>query len=159
MACFAITKTFINFALQTNFTLMDYIFKTEMEVRDYECDIEGIVNNANYVHYLEHTRHLFLRSRNVSFAELHNQGTDVVVSRLDVRYKVPLRCDDEFVSCINVEKKGARFVFHQDIYRKSDMKLSISAIVEIVSLVNGRLVAVSAYDELLAEDLKTNTPS
>ena len=39
-----------------------YLFETRMEVRDYECDIEGIVNNANYLHYIEHTRHLFLRS-------------------------------------------------------------------------------------------------
>ena len=23
-----------------------------MEVRDYECDIQGIVNNANYLHYM-----------------------------------------------------------------------------------------------------------
>ena len=29
----------------------DYIFETRLEVRDYECDIEGIVNNANYLHY------------------------------------------------------------------------------------------------------------
>ena len=28
---------------------MKYIFETRMEVRDYECDIEGIVNNANYL--------------------------------------------------------------------------------------------------------------
>ena len=33
-----------------------YVFETRMEVRDYECDIEGIVNNANYLHYTEHTR-------------------------------------------------------------------------------------------------------
>ena len=39
-----------------------YIFETRMEVRDYECDIQGIVNNANYLHYTEHTRHRFLRS-------------------------------------------------------------------------------------------------
>ena len=30
-----------------------YVFETEMEVRDYECDIQGIVNNANYLHYTE----------------------------------------------------------------------------------------------------------
>ena len=29
---------------------MEYIFETRMSVRDYECDIEGIVNNANYLH-------------------------------------------------------------------------------------------------------------
>ena len=45
-------------------------------VRDYECDIEGIVNNANYLHYIEHTRHLFLKERGLSFAEMHNKGVD-----------------------------------------------------------------------------------
>ena len=43
-----------------------YVFETEMEVRDYECDIQGIVNNANYLHYTEHTRHLYLQSLGVN---------------------------------------------------------------------------------------------
>ena len=43
-----------------------YMYETRMEVRDYECDIEGIVNNANYLHYTEHTRHRFLRSLGLS---------------------------------------------------------------------------------------------
>ena len=77
---------------------MNYIFETRMEVRDYECDIEGIVNNANYLHYAEHTRHLFLRSLGVSFAALHEQGIDAVVARMNLQYKTPLRCDDEFIS-------------------------------------------------------------
>ena len=58
-----------------------YIFETEMEVRDYECDIQGIVNNANYLHYAEHTRHLFLLQTGLSFARLHEQGIDAVVAR------------------------------------------------------------------------------
>ena len=32
-----------------------YIFELKMKVRDYECDLQGIVNNANYQHYIEHT--------------------------------------------------------------------------------------------------------
>ena len=36
-----------------------YIFELKMKVRDYECDLQGIVNNANYQHYIEHTRHEF----------------------------------------------------------------------------------------------------
>ena len=59
---------------------MKYIFETKMEVRDYECDIEGIVNNANYLSYTEHTRHLFLKQCGLSFAEMHAKGVDAVVA-------------------------------------------------------------------------------
>ena len=62
----------------------EYVFETEMEVRDYECDIQGIVNNANYLHYTEHTRHLYLKSLGVSFAKLHDQGIDPVVARIRI---------------------------------------------------------------------------
>lgn len=89
-----------------------YIFETRMEVRDYECDIEGIVNNANYLHYTEHTRHLFLRSLGVSFAQLHERGIDAVVARMNLQYKTPLRCDDEFISRLWLEKAGMRYIFH-----------------------------------------------
>ena len=123
-----------------------YIFETRMEVRDYECDIEGIVNNANYLHYIEHTRHLFLKSLGVSFADLHNRGVDAVVTRMNLQYKTPLRCDDEFISCLNLRKEGIRYIFMQDIFRASDQKLCFRATVELVSLINGRLGNSDDYD-------------
>jgi acyl-CoA thioester hydrolase len=126
---------------------MKYIFETRMEVRDYECDIEGIVNNANYLHYAEHTRHLFLRSLGVSFAALHEQGIDAVVHSMKLQYKVPLRCDDEFISRLNLKKDGIKYLFYQDIYRASDEQLCFRATVELVCLVNGRLANSPEYDE------------
>ena len=128
---------------------MEYDFETRMEVRDYECDIEGIVNNANYLHYLEHTRHLFLKSRNLSFAEMHRKGVDAVVARMNLQYKVPLRCDDEFVSRLSVSKEGIRYVFRQDIYRLPDEKLCVKAVVELVCLVEGGLSNSEDYDRAL----------
>lgn len=123
-----------------------YIFQTEMEVRDYECDIQGIVNNANYLHYTEHTRHLYLTSLGVSFARLHEQGVDAVVARMNLQYKTPLRCDDRFLSCLNVKKEGLRYIFSHDIYRKADGRLSFRASVELVCLINGRLGESEDYD-------------
>ena len=125
---------------------MKYVFETRMEVRDYECDIEGIVNNANYLHYAEHTRHLFLRSLGVSFAKLHEQGIDAVVARMNLQYKVPLRCDDEFISRLALSKEGIKYVFHQDIYRASDEQLCFRGKIELVCLVNGRLSNSADYD-------------
>ena len=66
---------------------MEYIFELEMQVRDYECDMEGIVNNAIYQHYLEHTRHEFLASSGISFIEMHERGVDPVVNRIEINYK------------------------------------------------------------------------
>ena len=49
------TVTIIDKQHTTHKTMIKkYIFETRMEVRDYECDIQGIVNNANYLHYTEH---------------------------------------------------------------------------------------------------------
>ena len=125
---------------------MEYIFETTMEVRDYECDIEGIVNNANYLHYMEHTRHLFLQQCGLSFAEMHRRGVDAVVARMNLQYKTPLQCDDKFVSRLWLEKQNVRYVFHQDIFRASDERLCLRATVELVCLVNGKLAVSEDYD-------------
>ena len=126
---------------------MNYIFETRMEVRDYECDIEGIVNNANYLHYMEHTRHLFLKECGLSFADMHAKGVDAVVARMNLQFKTPLRCDDEFISRLALKKEGIRYVFYQDIYRASDEQLCFKGVAELVSIVNGRLANSPDYDK------------
>lgn len=127
--------------------MANYVFETRIEVRDYECDIEGIVNNANYLHYMEHTRHLFLKETGLSFAKMHEKGIDAVVARMNLQYKVPLRCDDIMVSRLWLEKQGIRYIFHQDIFREADNKLSMRATVELVCLVNGKLASSDDYDK------------
>lgn len=123
-----------------------YDFELRMKVRDYECDLQGIVNNANYQHYIEHTRHEFLLSRGISFAALHEQGIDAVVARLNMAFKQPLRSGDEFISRLALRKDGLRYVFQQDIYRYPDEKPVIKAMVDAVCVVNGKLSDTSALD-------------
>ena len=131
-----------------------YIFETRMLVRDYECDIEGIVNNANYLHYIEHTRHLFLKQCGLSFAEMHRKGVDAVVARMNLQYKAPLRCDDEFISRMGLTKEGIKYVFHHDIFRASDNQLSFRGKVELVCLVNGRLGTSEDYERAFEQYMK-----
>lgn len=130
---------------------MKYIFETTMEVRNYECDIQGIVNNANYLHYTEHTRHLFLQSLGVSFSDLHSRGIDAVVARMNLKYKFPLRCDDRFVSRLALRKDGMRYIFSQDIYRLPDERLCFCATAELVCLINGKLGNSEDYDRAFAK--------
>ena len=127
--------------------MQKYIFEIEMKVRDYECDLQGIVNNAHYQHYMEHTRHEFLASAGLSFARLHEEGIDPVVARINMAFKAPLRSGDLFTSKLALRKEGIKYVFLQDIYRKSDGRLSLRASVETVCLIGGRLGGCALFDE------------
>jgi acyl-CoA thioester hydrolase len=116
-------------------------YSSQFAVRDYECDIQGVVNNANYVHYLEHARHEFLISKGISFSQLHDEGTDLIVTRVEVDYKYPLRSRDKFIIRVNIQREGnARLVFIQDIFRLPDKKLIVRAKVTGVATRNGRPV-------------------
>ena len=129
---------------------MNYIYELKMKVRDYECDLQGIVNNANYQHYIEHTRHEFLLSTGISFAKLHADGIDPVVARLTMAFKTPLKSGDEFVSKLYLKKEGIKYVFYQDIFRLPDMKIVIKSTVETVCLISGRLSDSELFNQLFA---------
>ncbi|GHV45510.1 thioesterase [Bacteroidia bacterium] len=135
----------------------NYIYELEMQVRDYECDIQGIVNNANYQHYLEHTRHQFLTAHNLSFAELHCRGIDAVVARVEIQYKNSLRPDDVFISKLNVEKQGVKYVFNQVICKKADNTLCIKAKIETVVIIDGKLSkGIEDFDRLTVSKIASN---
>ena len=80
--------------------MKDFDFELEMQVRDYECDVQGIVNNAVYQNYLEHCRHQFLQTVGLDFNQMHKEGIDGVVIRAEIDYKFPLRPDDVFFCAI-----------------------------------------------------------
>jgi len=117
-------------------------YKLSFVVRDYECDLQGVVNNANYQHYLEHARHEFLISKGVSFAQLHDEGIDLIVTKAEIEYKHPLRRRDEFIVTVNIQREGnVRILFVQDIFRLPDLKLIVKARVTGVAIKKGRPVA------------------
>ena len=118
--------------------MADYVYTLQMQVRDYELDSEGIVNNANYLHYLEHTRHRFCAENGISFAEMQRRGIIPVLNKVEIEYKEPLRSDDEFLSRLWLERKGVRFIFHQDIF-KHNGRQCVKAVVSCACLENGKL--------------------
>lgn len=121
--------------------MKNYCFEYEMAVRDYECDMQGIVNNAIYQNYFEHVRHEFLKSLDSSFVKMHEElGIDPVVSRIVIDYKTSLRSGDRFVCKLSMAREGARYLFFQDLFRLPDLVVCAKARVEIASLKNGRLI-------------------
>ena len=130
-----------------------YIYCLEMKVRDYECDLQGVVNNANYQHYMEHARHEFLESRGENFGRLHDEGIDAMVAKIQIEYKLPLISGDKFMVGINIKRQGAKLLFMQDIYRLSDGKLCTKGCVETICVQNGRLTRGEIFDRMFAEYL------
>ena len=113
---------------------MDYGYKLTLKVRDYECDIQGIVNNSVYQNYLEHARHEFLLESGINFTELANSGINLVVVRAELDYKFPLKSGDEFWIGLNLQRSSkVRFEFLQDIYRSDDDRL----------ILNGKIIGTS----------------
>ena len=111
-----------------------YIFTLEIAVRDYELDSEGIVNNAIYLHYLEHTRHAFVKQEGIPFGSLTSDGLIPVVRRMEIDYHTPLRTGDVMLSRLWIERKGPRFIFYQDIFKKEGGAPVVNAVVTIVCM-------------------------
>ena len=114
---------------------MDYAFRLDFKVRDYECDLQGVVNNGVYQNYLEHARHEFLLEAGVNFAELIEKKINLVVVRAELDYKYSLRSGDRFWVGLNLRQASkVRFEFLQDIYRVPDERLILKARITGTSL-------------------------
>ena len=89
-----------------------------MQVRDYECDTQGVVNNAVYLNYLEHARNQLFWNKGSSLIDLHTAGEDPVVAYLEIQYLLPLYARENFSVETNIETKGNfKLLFHQKILK------------------------------------------
>ncbi|MCS5709303.1 acyl-CoA thioesterase [Candidatus Berkiella cookevillensis] len=93
------------------------IFTLSFKVRDYECDMQGIVNNSVYLNYLEHTRHEFLDSIGLNFKKLTQREIYLVAIESQQKYRKSLESGDDFsVSCQMMLESKLRIKFIQEIY-------------------------------------------
>jgi len=109
---------------------MNNPFRIEFQVRDYELDMQGIVNNGVYFNYLEHARHEYLLAKGVDFAALTREGIHLVVIRSELDYKAPLKSGDRFVVEVSTERLSkVKFGFRQRIIRLADEKVVLEGLV------------------------------
>jgi acyl-CoA thioester hydrolase len=125
-----------------------------MKVRDYECDLQGVVNNSNYQRYMEHTRHEYMESLGENFGRMHENGIDAFVSKVEIKFKHSLRSGDRFLSCLNLKRESIRLIFEQHIYRMSDMLLAAAGKVDTVIVKDGKLTRGEYFDAIIAASVK-----
>jgi acyl-CoA thioester hydrolase len=92
-----------------------------LRVRFCETDLMGIVHHGSYVAYLEAARVEWLRRRGVSYASWAARGMHLAVVELTLKYRAPVRFDDELdVEVILGETRAASVRFDYRLLRASD---------------------------------------
>lgn len=127
------------------------IFEYKMKVRDYECDAQGVVNNANYLHYFEATRHEMMEGCGLRLRDLTDNNILPVVRNANISYRNSLRGSDEFICSARIEREGLRYFFSQEVTRISDNVLCAKAEIEVVCLIDGRIGKPDLFDKAFAE--------
>lgn len=124
-------------------------FSIELDVRDYELDVQGIVNNSVYQNYLEHARHEFLHHHGIDFVEFAQSNILLVVKNIEMNFKNSLVSRDKFKIEVAAEKEGnLKVVFLQNIIRIADNKPILTAKVTGVAIKNGRPVAPETIPQI-----------
>lgn len=130
---------------------MAQVFENKMKVRDYECDSQGVVNNANYLHYFEATRHELMEQCGLRLRDLTEASILPVVRNVNISYRNSLRGSDEFICTATAVREGIRYYFYQEITRISDNTLCAEAVIEVVCLVNGKVAMPEIFDKVFAD--------
>ena len=130
------------------------IFRENFEVRDNEIDMQGIVNNSNYMIYLAHARHKYVHKMGINFAEYAAKGLNLVVVSCNLNFKYALRPNDQFyVTCeIKPSDSPIRFAFYQEIRLTENDKLALTA--EFIATCINEKATTRAEKLFIPEDIK-----
>lgn len=110
----------------------------EMQVRAYECDFQGIVNNAVYMNYLEHARMSYGKAMGIDVVTLAKEGVIWVVNEARLQYKSSLRPGDDFEIITSTSVQGVmRGIFHQEIKKKDSGELILQSEIITACIING----------------------
>jgi len=126
------------------------MFKVVMQVRDYECDLQGVVNNAVYQNYLEHARHQFLRANGIDFAALAAQGVNLMLASIALQFKAPLRPDDLFEVTVQLKKMGRlKYLFEQQVIKEDGQVMVQAQAVGVAVSETGRPMVFQPLEALV----------
>eukprot|EP01022_Parablepharisma_sp_SALTPOND_P004779 TRINITY_DN120962_c0_g1_i1.p1 TRINITY_DN120962_c0_g1~~TRINITY_DN120962_c0_g1_i1.p1 ORF type:complete len:165 (-),score=11.70 TRINITY_DN120962_c0_g1_i1:106-543(-) len=82
-----------------------------------ETDAMGVVYYAEYLHFFERARSLFIRERGMSYSTVEERGLYLPVREANCRYRAPARYDDLLNIRVGIsEWKTASIRFVYDIY-------------------------------------------
>lgn len=130
--------------------IMTNDFRWEADVRDYEVDYQGIVNNANYFHYFDHARAVYLKNvLNVDVRECAEQGINIVLIKTEIFFRSPLKYGDSFYVSSQLSAESLfKLKFIQEIFVSEKNIIAAKSESLIAAIKNGKPFALSQFNSL-----------
>ena len=120
----------------------------ETVVRCTETDVNGHLNNAKFVEYLEWGREEWYESHGFAYDRLEELGAITVVVNIDLNYRQPCHQGDRLRIITSPQRRGrSSFALAQRI-EKSDGTVAADGVVTIVTVDPGTRRAVPLPPEL-----------
>ena len=125
-----------------------YPFAYRQRVRFGETDMQQVVYYANYLLYAEVGRVAYLRHLGIDYArDFIARGVDFTMGEARVRYRAPLRFDDEFDIRVRVgELRNSSWAFEYAVDRDDGTHCAQMSTIQVVIDRNGRALRIP--DEL-----------
>ena len=99
-----------------------------------ETDAAGVVHHSSYVVWFEEGRSELSRRLGLPYAELEREGYDLLVTRVEVRYRAPARYDDTVEVRTRVASMRSRsMTFEYHVVRPDDGTLLAEGLTEHVA--------------------------
>ncbi len=108
-------------------------YATQLRVRYDECDPMGFVHHSNFLKYFEIARTELFRADGGNYRDFESSGLFVVVVRVDCRYHMPARYDDELAVHVKVERlTEAKIEQSYRIERAGDLIVSANVTLAVI---------------------------
>ncbi len=112
------------------------IYECSIQVRGYEIDGFGHVNNSVYLNYLEHARWMMLNEEGLTLEKFRKWQRWPVIARIEIDYLKPTFMHDTLeVRTRMIEYRKSSFLIEQEIFRKNSSENQKVAVARIKSVV------------------------
>ena len=110
-------------------------YKLELRIYLEDTDAQGIVYHGNYIRFFERGRSEVLETFGVSLAESARPDCRLVVYEMRIRFRRPAFLGEIIEVTTSMERSSEyRLIFHQEIRRKDETEILVSADVDIVAI-------------------------
>jgi YbgC/YbaW family acyl-CoA thioester hydrolase len=103
-------------------------FTQSLKVRSYELDIQGHVNYAVYLNYLEYARVAALEQVGLRFEDYIKKGIYIVIVEVNIKYLAPATLGDELeITLEGISPGRTSATFKQEIFNIKTGKKIVEA--------------------------------